>query len=251
MNENIKKRFADISLSIVIPIFNEERSVISSINFSLNQIAQILDDFEIIIVDDGSTDNTLKILQKNFSKNPKIHILQNLINLNQGVSIQRGFAHAKKNFVMHNGIDLPFRFEDLVNILPLLKMFDVVVVERIGYSGYTSWRRLTSLIWRIQSKVLFNIPFHDLNFVQFYRTAYVKNARLLSRSPAFTSVEYIIRAFKLRLKITSIKCKYSRRKMGSPQLGKPNDIIWSLYDMLRFYLFTIKSKNFAFRRRAP
>ena len=225
------------SISLIIPVYNEEKLIQNSIL----KCTAILDndflDYEVIIVDDGSKDKSLDIVKILSLNNEKIKIVENCINLNQGVSIQRALKFAKKEFITHNGIDLPFDPTVLRSLLEEINGFDILVLERKKYTGASNWRKIISILNIFIRKLLFPIlskNLNDLNYIQIYRSSIIPYILPLAKSPAFTTPEMIFRARYLAYKILTQKIDYNPRMSGKSSLGKLHDILWSIYDMIRF-----------------
>lgn len=231
------------SISVVIPIYNEEKIVEGAINKCLEALEKDFEDYELIIVNDGSKDNTQQILHNSFSAHPRVVLLPNHVNLNQGISVQRGMAVANKEFVVHNGIDLPLKPVELREKLEVMADADMLVLQRKEYSGATTWRLITSNVNILIRKILFPVltnGFKDMNFTQIYRRQIISQILPLAKSPAFTTPEMIMRAKYLGFKIITAEAEFQERPHGKGSLGKLHDILWTVYDMFRFrYLLWI------------
>ncbi|MBL7196533.1 MAG: glycosyltransferase family 2 protein [Candidatus Omnitrophica bacterium] len=225
------------SISLIIPVYNEKKLIRPCLLRCLEALSRDFKDFEIILVDDGSTDETAEAIEEMRKNDERIKVIYNIINLNVGISIQRGLASAKKDFVLHNAVDLPLAPEDVAGLIPVLKNCDLLVLERKSYPGYTVWRWVVSRINRILLRILFpfiSIGIKDFNFTQIYRRNILPGIMPLSKSPAFSTPEMILRARYNSLRVKSIVINYRPRTMGKSAFGKPHDMLWSLYDMLRF-----------------
>jgi glycosyltransferase involved in cell wall biosynthesis len=234
---------SNIGLSLVIPIYNEEKLVEEALRNCITQLDKDFTNYEIIVVDDGSKDNTSAILKEKFSSQANIVFLPNYINLNQGISVQRGFAIAQKEFVVFNGIDLPLAISEIRTLLESIGDADLLVLERKMYAGATSWRLVTSNVNFFIRKMLFPIltkGLKDMNFTQIYRQNIIKTVLPLAKSPAFTTPEMIMRGKINGFKVETRTIEFHARKHGSGSLGKLHDILWTIYDMFRFrYLLWI------------
>lgn len=120
-----------IQTSVVIPCFNEALGV----NKTLNEIFDVFNsqkDFEVIIIDDGSTDETLAQLHKIALERPRLKILQNNTNKGYGASLKKGILAAKGDFVVITDADGTYPSEEIPNLLDLLETCDMSVGARIG-----------------------------------------------------------------------------------------------------------------------
>jgi glycosyltransferase involved in cell wall biosynthesis len=232
-----------VSVTLIIPIYNEEQLVKKAIEDCLQKLEDDFEDYELIIVDDGSKDRTAAILQENFSNDSRVVFCPNYINLNQGASVQRAMAIATKDYVVHNGIDLPLNIKDIRIFLETAGDSDVLVIQRQQYSGATSWRLLTSNINIFIRTALFPVVtrgLKDMNFTQIYKRQTLRSIMPIAKSPAFTTPEMIIRARVTGLNVKVCNATFHARSNGAGSLGKLHDILWTIYDMFRFrYLLWI------------
>lgn len=229
----------DESISLVFPVYNEEALLEETINICLRKLSQFTDRYEIIIVDDAGMDQTGKIADRISSEIPQVKVLHNIVNLGAGTSVLRGIKAATGDIVVHNSADLPFDVDDLNIALPLLKNADIAVAVRIDRSAHSVWRTITSLGNRTLIRLLFRPCVADMNFIQIYRRHVLQDPQvinIISRSPAFVTPEIIIRAMRRGYRIAEFSAVFHRRKAGKASYGRPHDIIWTFYDMLRFRL---------------
>jgi len=144
-----------LSLSLIIPVYNERVLLAKATEHCLDELQKYFSNFELILVDDGSTDGSGELLKQTAKKDPRIMVIENGINLNVGISIQRAIKAATKDFVVHNGIDLPLAIADIAKQLPEMTTTDVLIFERSYYNGATSWRKVTSFLNRTLLMLLF------------------------------------------------------------------------------------------------
>jgi glycosyltransferase involved in cell wall biosynthesis len=120
-----------IKTSVVIPCYNEEKGVIRS----LDEIFVILNDrndFEIITINDGSTDNTLQILHEYASQKPQVRVVNNSINLGYGASLKKGIRQAKGEIIVITDADCTYPANQIPILLEKLDVVDMAVGARTG-----------------------------------------------------------------------------------------------------------------------
>ncbi|MBI5639479.1 MAG: glycosyltransferase family 2 protein [Nitrospirae bacterium] len=225
------------SISMVLPVYNEEALLEETVKSALLKLSRFSDTYEIVIVDDAGSDRTGVIADKLAAEYPQITVLHNIVNMSVGISVLRGLKVAKGDIIFHNSADCPFDIDDLALALPLLKDADVAVAVRIDRSAHSVWRKMTSLGNRTLIKLLFMPGIDDMNFIQVYRRKVLNDPdviNLISRSPAFVTPELLIRARKRGYRIAQFNAVFHRRKAGKASFGRPHDILWTFYDMLRF-----------------
>ncbi|MGL6385597.1 glycosyltransferase family 2 protein [Aeromonas caviae] len=128
------------TVSVIMPVYNVSNYILDAVNSILNQTYQ---DFELIIVDDSSTDDTYRVLIDNFSKNKKIKILRNSENKKIVYSLNKALSYASGEFIARiDGDDIayPDRIERQVNYLLQHPCVDLVGcdLETINDSGHST-----------------------------------------------------------------------------------------------------------------
>jgi dolichol-phosphate mannosyltransferase len=229
---------SEITLSLVILGYNERLNIRTAVETCRRALGELNITFEIIIVNDASSDDTGAIAEELAAADPTIRVIHNPINLNVGIGLLIGYHAARGRLVTHNSMDLPFDPKDLAQILPMFDDPDLalVVVTRIDRSAHSTWRKLTSFVHHWMVRILFWSALPDMNFILVWRRSVIAPLRVRARSPAFVTPELIIRARDAGLKIGHFKTMFHRRKIGDGHFGKPRDILWTLTDMVSFWL---------------
>ena len=227
-----------ISLSVIMPGLDEQENVEKAVRRTIAALEPRTDDFEVIVIDDGSSDRTGAIAEALAAEDPRVRVLRNERNLNYGVCLARGFDAARCDWVLHNGMDLPLAPEDIDRFTPHFPDADVVVARRIDRAAHSPWRRLTSIVNSLLLRLLFAPRTTDLNFVQFYRRAWVQTVPLRSTSPAFVTPELILRAERTGRRVVEVPVEFRRRERGRAHFGRPKDILWTLRDMIALRIAT-------------
>jgi len=231
---------ASVSLSVVMPGLNEEASVERAVERVVAALERSVDDFEIIVINDGSTDRMGEISDRLARADPRVRVIHNERNLNYGVSLARGIAAARCEWIVHEGMDLPLAPEDFDSFIARFADADVVVARRFDRSAHSPWRQLTSWTNNWLLRLLYRPRTVDLNFVQFYRREYAQATPLLSTSPAFVTPELILRAEHTGRRVVEVDAEFRRRKAGKAHFGRPKDIAWTLKDMLKLRARTLR-----------
>ena len=113
----------NLDLSIIVPAYNEEKSIRKSITNLLDVFKKSQISFELIIINDGSQDNTLEIIErfKALYSEYDIYVLNNKKNLGKSASLNKGFKIAKGNFTAIHDADLEYNPTDLLKMFNFLK----------------------------------------------------------------------------------------------------------------------------------
>ena len=232
---------SEISLSIVMPVYNEQDNII----FAIEQTMLELKNFkkaELIVINDGSSDSTNKKLIDLSIKYPDLIVLKHNKNKGLAKSLKLGFLNVLNDYVLFNSADLPLDPKNICNILEQKYPFDLLVLERKEYLGASNWRKFVSICNRIILHVCFPLALIDIadcNYTFIIKKELLKKSFPNSISPGFIEAEIILRAKYLKCDVKTIETVYNRRKFGKPHFGRIRDILYSLYDIIRFRIYSL------------
>jgi glycosyltransferase involved in cell wall biosynthesis len=224
------------SITVIFPAYNEEQNIRSAIARALESMRPRFHSFELLIIDDGSTDRTGEVAEDLASKHPEITVIHNRQNLGLGETLYRGFQCARGELVIQNAMDYPLDLRDLDKMIPLLEEADVIVAARKAYAGYSPYRKVTSRVNRLILRWLFEPRLRDYNYTQLFKREVLTAARPTSRSTVFIAPEIIIRAHELGFRIREVDIDYHPRVFGEATSGKPKVILRSVRDMFMFWI---------------
>ena len=120
-----------IDFSVVTPVYNEEKLIYENLGKIIAYFKKANISCEIIVVDDGSKDNTVKLVREFSNSNEEVVLLRNKKNLGKGLSIKRGVLCARGKYILFTDIDLAVPIEGLSKFMPYLKDgYDIVIGSR-------------------------------------------------------------------------------------------------------------------------
>ena len=131
-----------MKFSIVIPCYNFEKKIESNILKLINKLRSININYEIILVNDGSQDNTLKKLNFIKNKNKKINIINNKKNIGKSYSLIKGISATKFENILIYDCDLPY-FGYLKKVINLSFRNDLVYINRKSKNSFIKSNSLT------------------------------------------------------------------------------------------------------------
>jgi len=218
-------------LSFCVPVYNEEKIIISKIIEIQKGLNEILKKkkYEIIIVENGSTDNTLNELKK--IKEDNINVIS-LEKKGHGLAMRESILKAKGENVLLTAIDLPFGFSDLKEMLKISDQYDIIFGSKSHPKSITyspTIRKVASKTYRRFLKSLFNIKTGDTQGTVFLkRDSVLPFLKKCDADNAFFSAQLAIFSERLCLKITEVpvvnvkiilrKSKYNVFKNGGEML---------------------------------
>lgn len=219
-----------------MPAYNEGESIERAIKTSIDFLSSIANDYELIIVNDASSDQTGRIVNRYAQLNPHIKPIHNGNNLGSGRSLFIGLKSAQYDFVLTNFADLPFDIKELGGVLTLLDRegVDFVVITRKNRKANSTYRKITSLVnyWLI--RLIFNVKVDDFQFVQAYKKKVIDIINVNSKG-TFAAPEFIIRALDKGFKMKEYSAVFHPRIAGRAKCGSPRIILQTLLEMIMFW----------------
>ncbi len=239
-----------VDLSIILPAYNEGPAIAEAIEHYAACAQRWGIVSELLVIDDGSRDDTLHHARTAAQDYSCVRVLSNPTNLGQVATILRGFREARGRVLMHNGADLPFAPEETPRILAFLREgADVVVVQRSNRRAYGLFRKLTSWANIALIKVLLGSPFQDHNFVQAYRRSVLDAIQVESRGVATVTTELILKAHTLGFNVRVLESEYQQRRHGQSTITI-RKIVRTLRELFRLYPVMRRFRKEAPARRA-
>ena len=224
------------SISVIFPAYNEEENIRRTIELAVEAMRPRFQSFELVSIEDGSTDSTGRIAADLANQYPEITLLRNETNKGLGESLYRGFRSAKSDLVVQNSLDYPLDLRDLDILLPELAEADIVVAVRKSRAGYSAYRKIASIVNRRLIRLLFQPKLRDYNFTQVYKREVLEKAIPTSRSTVFIVPEILIRAHRMGFRIKEVDIEYHPRLAGVATSGKPSVVLHAIHDMCLFWI---------------
>ncbi len=217
-----------MTYSLIIPIYNEGHTLLLLLD-KLNKLKN--DNIEIIIIDDGSNDNTKNIL----SNNDSFIILKNKINIGKGASIQKGIKSAKnQNIILIDG-DLEIDIDQIPTLINEYEKSDNDVLSGIRWNKNSSFKLEINAIGNFFINSLFNL-LYGTNLNDVLCCVKILNTNLLKsldiKSNGFSiEVETMAKLMLRNITVEEVKIYYSRRSLDQGKKLKISDgwfVIWTM-----------------------
>ena len=151
-----------LSVSVFFPCYNEEANVENTTRAAVQTFARVAEDFEIIIVNDGSKDRTGEIADRLAAEHPEVRAVHNSPNLGYGGALQRGFREATRPWVFYTDGDGQFDFEEVDKLIPLLEEYDIVSAYRLNRQD-SFIRKVNAFCWTTLVNVVFGFWLRDID----------------------------------------------------------------------------------------
>src|SRR5262245_27413351 len=214
------------SLTIFFPAWNEEsgleRAVAAACEAGRGLIRDgEIGDYDVLIVDDASTDDTGVIADKLAAADPHVHVVHHEQNRKLGGSLKTGFAPASGELVLYTDADLPFDMAEVAKAVRLLRIYeaDIVSAYRFDRTGEGARRLVYSYVYNHLCQLLFKLRLRDMNFAfKLVRRDVFDHVSLQSEG-SFIDVELLARAQRLGFRIVQFGVDYFPRSRGISTLS--------------------------------
>jgi glycosyltransferase involved in cell wall biosynthesis len=223
------------SVSVVLPAYNEEALIERTVRHVADVVRQLVDDYEIVVVNDGSRDRTREILVRLMATEPDLHLrtISHTRNQGYGAALASGFHAAHADLILMLDADGQF---DVAEVVHLLAAMDDEVDLAIGFRARRAdppMRLLNAWGWKHLVNGLFGYTARDIDcaFKLFRRNVW-QSMRVESRGATF-SAEFLIKARRLGFRVVELPVSHFPRTAGSPTGAHPRVIARAFVELFR------------------
>src|SRR3990167_5559108 len=151
------------TLSVFFPAYNEEDNIVDTVSKAIDVLKSLnFSDYEVIVVDDGSADNTAAAVQNMVAKNSKIRLIRHSRNRGYGATLKTGFSSAKFNWIAFTDSDGQFDFREINKFLTHVSAYQVIAGYRKKRSD-SKFRRMMAFLLRVWGTILFGLNLKDVD----------------------------------------------------------------------------------------
>jgi len=205
-------------LSVVLPAYDEVGNIRFSVITAHAILTELVREFELIVVSDGSTDGTdreVEELQRRFAN---LRLIRKDANEGYGFALRDGFAAAQFPFVFFTDADRQFDLVSLKDLLPYVERNDIVIGYRLHRQD-TLLRRFMSLGYNVVVRTLFDLDVRDVDCAfKIFRRAVFESIHI--ESPRFfVNTEILAKARRLNLRIHQVGVRHLPRLQDLSKVG--------------------------------
>jgi glycosyltransferase involved in cell wall biosynthesis len=223
-------------LSIVLPAYNEAENIAEMVADVVETAERLTDGYEVIVVDDGSSDGTSRVVMALEERFPRLRLVQHTENQGYGAAVFNGLMEAAKELVFFTDADRQFDLAEIEKLLPLIDGADLVVGYRAPRRD-PFMRKLNGLAWSGLVTLLFGYTARDIDCAfKVMRREVIEalKSRIQSRGATF-SAEFLVRAKRAGFRIREVPIREHRpRVAGSPTGAKLAVIMRAFGELVRF-----------------
>jgi len=201
------------SLSVFFPCYNEKDCVQAITEKALAVAGTVCDDFEVILVDDGSTDGTAELIDNLANECPNVRVIHHPQNQGYGAALQSGFRAATKEYVFYTDGDGQFDLGELPTLLPLICDNDIISGYRLNRQD-GMLRKLNAFCWNRLVCFLFDLKIKDIDCAfKLYKRTLFDDIKMHSTG-ALIDTEILARAVRKGYTIAQIGVHHYPRTAG-------------------------------------
>jgi glycosyltransferase involved in cell wall biosynthesis len=200
-------------------------------------LAAITDDYEIIVVDDGSQDDTSTVTQRVSERDPHVRLVPHPVNQGFGAAVFTGFTSAEKDWIFYTDADRQFVLSELKNFVPYMEQADLI-------AGYRAPRRDPFLRvfygkgWSTLCTLMFGYTVRDVDcgFKLFRREIIENLAPTIASRGATFSIEWLARAKRAGYRFVELPVTHRPRVAGSQTGANIDVIVRAFRELVQFRL---------------
>jgi glycosyltransferase involved in cell wall biosynthesis len=224
-----------------MPAFNEELNIGPMINMVFTKVSPLVDEVEVIVVDDGSKDNTAVVVEKIAALDSRVHLIRHAVNMGYGAAVKDSIWAATKDLILTTDSDLQFDLSEVVRFLPRLLTADMVAGYRRSRSD--PWfRRLFGNGWSWLVNLLFGYTVRDVDCAfKLFKRKIIDTITVQSGGAMF-SAEFLVRTKQAGFKIVEEPVSHYPRRAGSQTGARLHVILRAFRELLKLRWRMLKSK---------
>lgn len=225
------------SISLVLPAWNEEQCLEGTVMRAMAVLRRLTNNFEIIIVNDASTDRTAAICEGLSTAHREVKVIHHAQNTKLGGALRTGFAAATKDVVIYSDVDLPWDLTHIERAMHLMDYLeaDLITAFRFDRTSEGAKRIVYSFAYNLLIRSLFNVRIKDINFSFKVVRREALQAIDLQSAGSFIDAELVVKAVRGGLRVFQIGVDYFPRTRGVSTLASPRVIIKMIAEMASLF----------------
>ena len=221
-------------VSVVVPAYNEEENLRPTVMQIAAKLDELKTTFEVVIVNDGSTDRTREIAEGLAEADGRIRLINHPCNMGPGSGVFTGMEASRGEFIIFIPADLALDLDELHKYIDASRECDLVVGIRSDRRDYSLFRKFVSYVNIALIKVLFGMKERQFNYIHMYCRTMLNRINIESRS-VFITAEIMIKARDLGYRLKEVDITYVPRTAGQATCGNPGTIIDTVKDLFKFW----------------
>lgn len=225
------------TVSLVIPMYNEELNIERAVASSVESLEKYSDDYEIIIVDDASTDASPAMAARLAAGSDRIRLLRHETNRKLGRTLRTGFAAATKDLVFYMDADIPFDPDVVGRAIRAMELTDADMIAAYRHDRTMEGlkRGVYTLVYNLLIGLLFGWPHRDINFSFKLMKRRILDEIELKSDGSLIDAELVVKAKNRGFLIQQIGIDYFPRSRGESHLSSFGVVLKILRELVVLY----------------
>jgi glycosyltransferase involved in cell wall biosynthesis len=222
------------NISVFYPVYNDEKTVESLTLKAISVLQEVANEFEIIIINDGSPDKSGELADQLALQFPFIRVIHHVKNLGYGAAIQSGFEHATYEWICFTDGDDEYDIQDLRKLIKLRDYYDLIITFRY-VKLYSTLRIFISGVYNKLFRFVFRTNYRDISTgLRLMKKSVYSDLTLISDSP-FIGAEITLRTMLKGYRVGEMGVQTFPREFGKGSSTSFKNIIRTIKDMRRVY----------------
>lgn len=233
------------SITVFFPAFNDAGSIAALVTNALDVLPELTDDFEVLVVNDGSTDQTRDVLEELERVSPHVRVIHHERNRGYGAALRTGFSHARKELIFYTDGDGQYDVRELAALHPLMtRAVGVVNGYKIKRSDARS-RVVIGGVYNRLARLLFRLPIRDVDCdFRLMRRRAVEQLDLVSSSGVIC-VELVRKLHASGCVFAEAPVHHYRRRHGRSQFFTFGRVARTAFDFFVLWFKLVGLRRFA------
>lgn len=219
------------SVSLVIPAYNDRETIGRLIDDGLKLLCEVCDDYELVVCNDGSRDDTLEVITAKAAGNEHVRVLNHPVNKGYGGTIKELYLAGRKDYIFSLPGDYQYAPKELLTMARGLETHDFVIGWRVNRNDPFR-RKVQSHVYNLMLRILYGNRHKDVNSIKLFKREILDNVKLVSETP-FVDAELCIRAERAGYGVVEIPIEHLPRLFHGACGGKLSVILETFSDLLK------------------
>jgi glycosyltransferase involved in cell wall biosynthesis len=227
----------NLSISAVLPAYNEEAIIERTVRHVAQVLSGLVRDFEIIVTNDGSRDNTGVVLAELQHRVPELNlkVVTHQVNCGYGAALASGFDAATKELIFLTDGDKQFDVGELATFLPHMDASTDLVIGWRRNRADPPVRMFNAFGWKVLVNTLFGYTARDVDCAfKLFRRRVWQSLTVHARGATF-SAEFLIKARRLGFHVKELPVRHFPRTAGSPTGARPDVILRAFRELFHLW----------------
>ena len=218
-----------------MPAYNEEGNIAQVVLDAAVAAGKVAKEYEVIVVNDGSRDNTGKIVKELGDRDPHIKLVSHKVNRGYGGAVKSGLKACKMDYIFFTDSDGQFHFDELERFISQRTEADLILGYRKKRMDPFHRIFVAQVLLKIWNYVLFGLTVRDVDCAYKLFPRYVRDAITLDTESAITVTEFIVKAIRHGYTLKETPVTHYPRKFGEQTGGNWRVILRAATDSFHLY----------------